>query len=88
DIEDHISELPNEITCYIFKFLHLKDVIRTKVLSHKWKDRFIDMSNIVFDPTLININLDDDVSLESTPLPQKYQFIERVEQLLEIFAIN
>ncbi|XP_019452058.1 PREDICTED: uncharacterized protein LOC109354166 [Lupinus angustifolius] len=48
----------------------------------------MDMSIIVFDPKVINIDLDDDVSLESIPLPQKYQFIERVDQLLEIFTIN
>ncbi|OIV89117.1 hypothetical protein TanjilG_26963 [Lupinus angustifolius] len=46
------------------------------------------MSNLVFDPTLINIDLDDDVYLESIPLPQKYPFMERVDQLLEIFTIN
>ncbi|CAL0302882.1 unnamed protein product [Lupinus luteus] len=88
DIEDRISELPNELICYIFTFLNLKEVIKTKALSHKWKDQSIDMSNLVFDPTLINIDLDDDVSLESIPLPQKYQFIEQVDQLLEIFNIN
>ncbi|CAL0302883.1 unnamed protein product [Lupinus luteus] len=88
DIEDRISELPNEIICYIFTFLNLKEIIKTKVLSHEWNERSIDMSNLVFDPTLINIDLVDDASLESIPLPQKYQFIEQVDQLLEIFNIN
>ncbi|CAL0302881.1 unnamed protein product [Lupinus luteus] len=46
------------------------------------------MSNLVFDPTLINIELDDDASLESISLPQKYQYIEQVDELLEIFTIN
>ncbi|OIW07337.1 hypothetical protein TanjilG_10172 [Lupinus angustifolius] len=88
DIEDRISELPNSIICYIFTFLNLKEVIRTKALSDTWKDRSMDMSILVFDPTIINIDLDDVLSLESMPLPKKYQFIERVDQLLEILTIN
>ncbi|KAF1895716.1 hypothetical protein Lal_00037832, partial [Lupinus albus] len=88
DTKDHLSELPDGIMGHISTFLNLKEVIRTKMLSRTWRDRFIDMSNLVFDPTLVNIDLEDDQTLESIPLPQKQEFIDRVDRLLQIFAIN
>ncbi|GLT67143.1 hypothetical protein SLA2020_394720 [Shorea laevis] len=37
DREDRISKLPNEVLSHVFSFLPTKDVVRTSILSKRWK---------------------------------------------------
>ncbi|KAK3018324.1 hypothetical protein RJ639_002979 [Escallonia herrerae] len=46
---DRFSELPWEILDNILGRLPVTDVVRTSVLSKKWRDKWVDLSELVFD---------------------------------------
>nr|XP_011465569.1 PREDICTED: putative F-box/FBD/LRR-repeat protein At1g78760 [Fragaria vesca subsp. vesca] len=47
--EDRISELPNAVLCHILSFIpSTKDVVRTSVLSTRWKDIWAYVPNLYF----------------------------------------
>ncbi|KAJ0046229.1 hypothetical protein Pint_04897 [Pistacia integerrima] len=52
--KDIISKLPDSILIHILSFLPIKDVLRTSVLSTRWKYLWTSISNIYFDETSNN----------------------------------
>ncbi|KAL3506143.1 hypothetical protein ACH5RR_031525 [Cinchona calisaya] len=49
--EDFISELPEEILCYIASFLPLREAARTSILARKWRYLWRSLLNLNFDVT-------------------------------------
>ncbi|XP_058000006.1 uncharacterized protein LOC110671687 isoform X3 [Hevea brasiliensis] len=46
---DHISQLPTDILCYVISKLSLRDAVRTRTLSHRWKCLSSSQSGLIFD---------------------------------------
>ncbi|KAK7258384.1 hypothetical protein RIF29_23958 [Crotalaria pallida] len=88
DVHDHIGKLPDDLLSYILTFLNVKKAIGTKLVSREWRDLSLYISNLVLDSTLININVEDDHLLEDITLPQKYQFVERVNRVLNTIKLH
>lgn len=55
--KDVINKLPESILLYILSFLPIKDVLRTSVLSTRWKHLWTPVSDIVFDENVHNLGL-------------------------------
>ncbi|XP_021689924.2 uncharacterized protein LOC110671687 isoform X2 [Hevea brasiliensis] len=52
---DHISQLPTDILCYVISKLSLRDAVRTRTLSHRWKCLSSSQSGLIFDKGTQNI---------------------------------
>ncbi|KAI3434089.1 DYW_deaminase domain-containing protein [Psidium guajava] len=46
---DLISALPEDVIHRIFSFLPLRDVVRTSVLSERWRSTWTSITDLVFD---------------------------------------
>ncbi|KAF5203779.1 F-box/LRR-repeat protein [Thalictrum thalictroides] len=59
--EDRISSLPDEIIHHIFSFMDMRDVVRTSILSNRWKTLWLSTSNLNFSFSLCSVCKEWDV---------------------------
>lgn len=69
---DHISNLPNCILHHILSFMPTKEVVKTSILSTRWKSLWASVSNIDF----------DDASLYTNDVPNMTSFVNFVDKIL------
>ncbi|KAI3753916.1 hypothetical protein L2E82_25981 [Cichorium intybus] len=86
---DHISNLPDCILHHILSFMPTKEVVKTSVLSTRWKSLWASAPNIDFDDTLFsdtNIDLYDafiwDTKNHDQHLPDVTSFMNFLERVL------
>ncbi|XP_074292036.1 F-box protein At4g22280-like [Silene latifolia] len=77
---DYITELPDDILCYILSLLTVRDTFRVKSLSSTWKNLPDCRSVLWFDDYTILGKDSCDVSLA-----RKSKFVKAVDQFLEIW---
>lgn len=86
---DHISNLPDCILHHILSFMPTKEVVKTSVLSTRWKSLWASVPNIDFDDTLFsdtNIDLYDafiwDTNVHDQHRPDVTSFMNFLERVL------
>ncbi|XP_059648643.1 F-box/FBD/LRR-repeat protein At1g13570-like [Cornus florida] len=57
---DIMSNLPSEVTENILMLLPLRDAVRTSILSRKWRYKWVNLPQLVFDDTLVKDSMEND----------------------------
>ncbi|KAK9069570.1 hypothetical protein SSX86_011474 [Deinandra increscens subsp. villosa] len=79
DMIDYISDLPDCILHHILSFLPTKEVVKTSILSKRWKTMWVSVPSLDFDDSLLYATeVDLQHSLDST------SFMDSVERILRL----
>ncbi|KAF9594637.1 hypothetical protein IFM89_034259, partial [Coptis chinensis] len=85
---DHISQMPEDILSFILSFLTMRDAVKTRVLSPRWRYLSSSTGNLYFDLcTLFGIGYDwNYLSKNSDSLWEgKDRFINTVDQIMQLY---
>ncbi|KAJ4845434.1 hypothetical protein Tsubulata_026300 [Turnera subulata] len=77
---DHISELPDDILAIILSFLSIRDAVRTRVLSRRWRYLYTRRSLLHFDASSVFGDGEDNVVKYSSGEELRSIFVTAVDQ--------
>ncbi|CAL1385610.1 unnamed protein product [Linum trigynum] len=84
DADDRLSSLPDDVISHILSFLPTKYAVGTAVLSRRWKDLWIRVSNLDFDNCLLYQPLPGNFAVHNLPPDEQRMLMEdRERKLLE-----
>ncbi|KAL4580144.1 hypothetical protein LXL04_016325 [Taraxacum kok-saghyz] len=82
---DGISQLPDCILHHILSFIPTKDVVKTSILSKRWKNLWTSVSNLDFDDALLYKEMDGQDPPNETSF---MNFVDRVLLFCDTLNIN
>lgn len=80
---DRISQLPDEVLAFILCFLSMRDAVRTRTLSRRWRHLSASLSALRFNALSLFGSNDEQTRL--TRLVDQFEFVRAVDQFLSLY---